>query len=698
MLKKINPFVKKICLHLGVIMGLILLVELFVCNYKHFLIMPDAKQTYAVEQLQMSGLSYNEEEKCYVATKNNPTIEIKDIQLEVKTLFFDANPIDEKKYQMDVKVAYTDETRLNYVEYGKKIQIVQNYENSRYLQEDFNGKTEKLKFTLSLSRGEKITFKQIGINHKIPFHFSFARVFAMLLISLGVYFFVMLFHYRKEIELKQHLNIACKVTVSVLSVMLVLIVYGAMFNGFANSLAQTTGSQISKELVDSFLNGQVSMLEKPSDAFLAIQDPYVPSHRAGVYYLWDHVYYKGSYYSYYGITPVCLLFLPFKVLTGYYMYDGHAVLLFSLISILFLSLAYYKFIKKLCPSLPLFLQLSGYVILFMSCGILTNIVRPAFYEVSTSCAFMCMCIALYHLASSSLLFKEEPLNRKHILWMSIWLSLAVLSRATYALYAICAVIILLIAFLERRKNLSKKEIILFFVSSLTPFVIFGGIQCAYNYARFGNIFEFGIQYSLTINDFTKTQFHFSFAFTSIYNFLFAMPVVSDINYFIRPNALTFGASGYYFFETYTAIGLFNRVPILYMFFALPFLKTSMKRKEKCIFALKYILPCVIVPLVVVMITWESGFAVRYYSDFAWAMVLFALFLFFKFYEKQESNENRFAIKTYAIIIGVTMLCAFVGQMAIIYDFVPNLGRHIGVEDFRFTYKYYRIAKELSFWY
>lgn len=32
----------------------------------------------------------------------------------------------------------------------------------------------------------------------------------------------------------------------------------------------------------------------------------------------------------------------------------------------------------------------------------------------------------------------------------------------------------------------------------------------YNYARFGSVFDFGIQYSLTINDFTAAQYHTHF--------------------------------------------------------------------------------------------------------------------------------------------------------------------------------------------
>lgn len=698
MLKKGSLF-QKICIHIAVILGVLFFVECFICNYKHFLFMPKEKLNYQVDELIINGLRYDENEDCYVATHNKPTVEILDIDCEVKTILFDANPVDEKKYQLDVSILYTDETRLNYVNFGKNIQIVKDYLRSRYIQEDFNGKTNKLKFEININAGEKIYFNGVSLNKRIPFVFSFARVAYMLTFSFGFYIFIMLFYYRKRlanIENKEKIYLASKIGISALSFVLVLIVFGAMFNGFANYVGQTSGTQISQELVDSFLHGKFSILTKPTDEFLSIADPYVPDNRFG-YYLWDHVFYKGTYYSYYGVTPVFLLFIPFKLLTGLYLYDGYAVLLFSSISIIFMSLAYYKLIKKYCSNLPLVFQLSGYIILFMSCGILTNIVRPAFYEVATSCAFMCLTIALYFLAKSNLLFKDEKIQTRHVAWFTVWMSLAVLARATYALYALCAVVIMAIAFIYRRKLMSKKENIYFLLAAFLPFIVFGGFQCIYNYARFGSFFEFGIQYSLTINDFTKTQFHFSFAFTSLWNFLFAMPSFTDGAYFIKPVALTFGHSGYYFFETYSAIGLFNRVPILYMIFALPFMGKNMKIKDKLVFALKYVLPCIIIPIIVVMVTWESGFAVRYYSDFAWAMVLFALFMFFYYFNQKQEADDHVSMKYYAIIFGVTLLFSFVGQMAIVYDFVPNLGRHIGSEDFRFTYKYYRIAKELAFW-
>ena len=695
---KLDKLYKKIILHLCIIFSLILLVETFICNYKYFLKMDGETITYEMKDVRKSGFKYDEKNNCYIVTEDTQVIEIVDINQEITTVYLDFTHLDEFVYETKVNILYTDETRLTYASYSKPLKIIPNYENSKYIQEDFFGKTEKFRFQFNLKKGDSVKINSISFNKQIPFNFSYIRFIAMSVITLGIYLFAMAFHYKDELVNKARINKVTKIVVSALSVLLILLIYQDMFNGFGTSILQTSGTQISQELVDSFLNGKVHILEEPTKEFLNIKDPYVPANRSGYYYLWDHVFFNGKFYSYYGITPVIFLFLPFYVISGYYLYDGFAVLLFSVISTIFLSLTYYKFINKKHKDLPLFLQISGYIILFMSCGILSNIVRPAFYEVATSCAFMFMTLALYHFVSSNILTDQNNIKTNHLLLSSTYLSLAVLSRATYALYAICAVIIIAIVYLSCRKSFDKKQTIDYLCKSIIPFIVIGSIQCIYNYLRFGSIVEFGIKYSLTINDFTKTKFHFSLAFNSFYNFLFAFPTISDSLYFIKPNALTFGASGYYFFETTSAIGLFNRVPILYMIFYLPFMKVNMNLKEKGIFALKYILPCIIMPVLLVILTWESGFAIRYYSDFAPLMILFVLFIFFDRYNNFKDKNDKSAIKVLSIIMGATLLFAFVGQMAIIYDFVPNFGRHVGVVNYEYTYKYYQRARELAFWY
>ena len=52
----------------------------------------------------------------------------------------------------------------------------------------------------------------------------------------------------------------------------------------------------------------------------------------------------------------------------------------------------------------------------------------------------------------------------------------------------------------------------------------------------------------------------------------------------------------------------------------------------------------------------------------------------------------------SIVFAITLATSFIGQMAMVYDYIPNFGRHIGYVDYEYTYKYFKRARELSFWY
>lgn len=97
----------------------------------------------------------------------------------------------------------------------------------------------------------------------------------------------------------------------------------------------TTGNQMTKELVDAFRAGQLHLPEEPTEGLLSLENPYDWSQRSalGGRILWDHLLYNGHYYSYYGIAPVFLLFLPYNLLTGFYFPSHFAVLLFGVAGI-----------------------------------------------------------------------------------------------------------------------------------------------------------------------------------------------------------------------------------------------------------------------------------------------------------------------------------------------------------------------------
>jgi preprotein translocase subunit YajC len=90
---------------------------------------------------------------------------------------------------------------------------------------------------------------------------------------------------------------------------------------------------------------------------------------------------------------------------------------------------------------------------------LTNLTRPYFYEDATSSAFMCHhALALLNLAYSGFFDKEKtPLRWWLLGFTGFWLALAVLSRATMALYAVAFVVMLVVYHLRHRERQPRQK-------------------------------------------------------------------------------------------------------------------------------------------------------------------------------------------------------------------------------------------------
>ena len=68
-----------------------------------------------------------------------------------------------------------------------------------------------------------------------------------------------------------------------------------------------------ERMAQSILNGHLYLEYEDVDPRLSeMENPYDPQARKelGIYYHWDHAFYNGKYYMYFGIVPVFLLFLP----------------------------------------------------------------------------------------------------------------------------------------------------------------------------------------------------------------------------------------------------------------------------------------------------------------------------------------------------------------------------------------------------
>lgn len=595
-------------------------------------------------------------------------LDFKDINMTVGTIMADVN-FSGKTKRVNLFLDVSDVTHSAELRNDTAANvIVKDSENSEYMPVRFSGEVSRLRFKVScFNNGDTATIKAIHLNSPIPFDISAVR--------FGFLTFVVTLCYGIAVSgfLKKPFRQTGKFTVrSILGLTVTAVVLATSIimiklpdEGFASRWQLHSGDQITQEIVDAFENGQVSLLQEPSAGLLAMENPYDWSARnaEGVNYAWDHVYYDGEYYSYYGVAPVLTFFLPYHKLTGNYFPTDMAIWIFSCIGLVFLGLTYIAITKRWLRSVPCGCIIGGFIVLLSACGIWYSVGRVNFYEIAVSSGFMYLTAGAYFLITANILSKGK-ISLKRTALSSLLIGLAVLSRPTLAVYAICAAVFLVMS--VKRSSDTTKGRIAYILSAVLPIGILGAFQMWYNYARFGSPFDFGIKYSLTINDFVNSQFHLIFMLMVVYNFIFAVPGFSTDYPYIKTPFGRLNANGYYFADAGNTSGiLFLALPVFGYLLSGRALRRLPDRKTRLRYAAMIGLPCVVMPLIIICSVWESGYAIRYTADFSWEIVIGALMVLFWLYRKSKNETKKDMFRGF---MGVSVMASLVINIVQIIPF------------------------------
>ena len=236
-------------------------------------------------------------------------------------------------------------------------------------------------------------------------------------------------------------------------------------------------------LTDAFLAGQTSLLVQPAAELLALPDPYDPTAN-GRFRLHDASLYHGKYYLYFGPTPALVLFLPYKVLTGSHLPARVAVASFCAGGLACSCAFFFLLAKREKWDCPQWLAAAAALSLGTAPGVAFLVTRPSFYEVAISAGY-CFMMAAFALIAYSL--EQDSLKTASRIGAGLCVGLAAGCRPNFALLAILMVV------LVGWRTRSDKTRALAFVG---PVVLCGFLLAAYNYARFQNPLDFGIQYTL----------------------------------------------------------------------------------------------------------------------------------------------------------------------------------------------------------
>lgn len=286
-----------------------------------------------------------------------------------------------------------------------------------------------------------------------------------------------------------------------------------------------------EKIATSFLHGHLYFEEEVDSRLQAMDNPYDFDARVeeDVHELyWDHAYYKGHLYMYFGVVPAITLFVPYQYLTGNSLTTYHATQLYVAFFILGYFLLFHLLARLFFQSISLIIYLALSVALSII-SVVYIVATPAMYCTAQSAA---LCFIVW----SFLFYFKAVFNsnseKKTILFSTIAATLGALSfgcRPTIALANIIAIPLSIVYF--KRNSFSIRKIAKFGVV-LIPYCLIGVGLMWYNYARFDNPFEFGQSYQLTVDDqSTYTEWTSRFSLSTIWsNIVFCLfSIPSDFN-------------------------------------------------------------------------------------------------------------------------------------------------------------------------
>lgn len=377
-----------------------------------------------------------------------------------------------------------------------------------------------------------------------------------------------------------------------------------------------------QHLTAGLLSGQFHLDLSPEIQLQNLSDPYNPLQNYP-YRLHDASLYQGKYYLYFGLLPVLFFYLPIKLITGFYPSDGAAVFFFLSLSFLLSYFLLIKIKERYFPKIsPWQLILVGLLIGYGN-GVTILLSIPRVYEAAIASALCFMTFALYFLYQ----FFHKQQRIKDLFLFGLCLALTVAGRPHFALTCI-AVLLALSIYLwtkgQKNQRLMKQGALI-----LGPLLIALALA-AYNYLRFGSIFDFGHIWQLScqdIRDLHGRMFDLGAIVRNLYYsfyFYFLQPLTLSSEFpfirIIQHNCLYIIDKDY---SLEAVAGVLITTPLISLTLALPaMLKLAFKDKQPLAWFLLFL---AIISAVNVLILLILPFAIqRYEVDFLPYLVILAL--------------------------------------------------------------------------
>lgn len=638
---------------------LILLAEIFIFNYRHF-------ESLFHEEITDYGLIVSDalirqKDGSYLVGEGEAYLEFTQIDRRLDTLFFDVEPEgrEEETYEpVSLNQWARDESHEEY--YGIPArQIWHGQKRSQYLTYHFYGLCKSLRLSLGLRPGERIRLR-FALNPVIPLFFSWYRVLFLLIL------FAFLYGFRPSsriwrvpfLELKAGRKAA--LTGFLVGNFLFLQVISGLNPFFQQE--SVVHQQQYQSLARAFANGQLSLLEEPGEALKGMENPYDLGHRhrvlgeAGEDYRWDHAYYEGKYYVYFGVVPVVLFYLPYYLLTGEDLHNRPVILIGAFLVLAGIMGLVLQIIRRWFPktSAGAWFLLTELVVLCSNLIYMCK--RTDLYTVPIIMGLGFGLLGLWHFQCARR--EDGSYETGKIAMGSFLLALVAGCRPQLFLLAAPGAVILGKDFFAPSRLRTRQGLCRLAALALPMAAVALPLMC-YNFARFGSVFDFGANYNLCFNDMRRRGFVWDRIPLGIWAYLFA-PVKTVLDFpFVEANYFNPSYLGVTITEA-TYGGLFAVSPF---FLTVPVRFLAGKR-FRCGSAFALAAASLAAGFVILLADTEmSGILMRYFSDFAIFFGIAALLSWLALYDQAGSGTARRLMRLFLV---VCLLAAAVYQSCIFF--------------------------------
>jgi len=475
------------------------------------------------------------------------------------------------------------------------------------------------------------------------------------------------------------------------SVVLVLGSYGLI--GFTGSESLPCGgfSWIGGDqynlLAEGLARGQLNLPVDPPPELLALDNPYDPVANEGLR-LHDAVLYNGKYFSYFGITPALVFFLPLRLAGFVNAPTGFAVLLFGAVGFASAVMLLLFFLKQRgCTPGKGSLFLAVLALGFCNTELFL-LRRPSFYEVAISCGYAFLLLGVYLLVTG--IHSDRP-SWWRLGTGSLCLALAVGGRPhlVFAGPLLAAVFLSVVSdcWAAGPRRVGWATLVV-----LGPYISYGLFLAAYNYLRFGSPTDFGWRYLLAGDEMTKCPRGIDLMPNGMYlHFCHLFKLDTGFPFIHFQSQLPVRLPEGLRFEVMCGALVDN--PILWLFPVLPFVLAAGLRRSsaesgartssltRLHAAILVMLPMTGLTLILVC-AYLGLFTMRYQMDYGTLFLLPTLVAWF--YCLEELQENRW--RRPVLVVGTSLLVA---------GCAINVGLGLAAYDDGAQFRYYWIPRLIA---